>query len=397
MSKQTEIEHQILGCILTDLESAYTCMAEISVEDFSSKQTQGMYKILCNAVGELAKGGNGDILAYISQKITPQDMDMSKVTEIMASIPSSTNLPYFLGQLKNYSAGRKLLDAVQKAHNDLQAPTFDTGEIAHSLEDVILDIANQEREEVSFKEVLHHVFDNLGVQKGIAGYSWGLKDLDRSTGGIELGKAYVIGGLKKSGKTKFALNTSLCLWKEGVKNGWISLEMGKEYLVRWILSHVSLVDAHSLKTGKIRRSDWPKLTKAAGELDGGDEILIDDRPGLTPAQIRGVARKFAQKGCRVIFLDFLQRAKIKTEKGENRATAIQNTTSDFADMAKEFNVALIYLSQLRADAENRIATIADLKESGGIGENVECAIVLNNMDRINRKKGGKTNIAKLFN
>jgi len=396
MSNQIEMEQQILGCILTDLNAAYICMDEITPDDFSSDKARGLYEILLAAAVDLKKTNGSDILTYVSQYLpqNPVNYDMAEVAHICSMVPSSSNLPYYIGQLKNYSNGRKLLKTLETVHGELQAPVFDFEEIAGKLENEILKIGDRDKKEISFRDALHHVFDNLGNQKGIAGYTWGLSDLDRITGGIELGKAYVIGGLKKSGKTKLALNTTMCLWEKGIKSGWISLEMGRFYLVRWILSHVAQVDAHSLKVGKIRQADWSKLTMAAGKLDNGEEILIDDRAGLTIPQVRSTIRRFSQKGAQVIFLDFLQRLKITTGRGENRATAIQDATRELADMAKDYNVGLVYLSQLNNSAEGRIATIADLKESGGIGENVECAIVINNMDRINKRKDEKTNIAK---
>ena len=53
-----------------------------------------------------------------------------------------------------------------------------------------------------------------------------------------------------------------------------------------------------------------------------------------------------------------------------------------ADTAKEFGVAIIILSQLGNIAEGHMATMANLKESGGIAENVGCIMLLNNLDRI---------------
>lgn len=396
MTKQMEMEmeRQILGSILVDLNAAYICMDEITLDDFSNDKNRALYEILLRAAVDLKDSNGSDVLTYISQHLKPNDMDIADVAEIMSLVPSSSNLPYYIGQLKNYSNGRKLLKVLETVHNELQAPIFDYEEVAGKLENEILTIGDRGSKEIDFKEALHHVFDNLGMQNGISGYSWGLKDLDGLTGGIEIGKTYVVGGLKKSGKTKFALNTSLCLWENGIKPGWISLEMGRFYLIRWILSRVAEVDAHCLKTGKIRQNDWGKLTHAAGKLGNGNDILIDDRAGLTIPQIRATIRRFAQKGAQVIFLDYLQRINIATSRGENRATAIQRATVELADIAKDYNIALVYLSQLNNSAEGRIATIADLKESGGIGESVDCAIIINNMDRINKKKGEKSNLAK---
>jgi replicative DNA helicase len=92
------------------------------------------------------------------------------------------------------------------------------------------------------------------------------------------------------------------------------------------------------------------------------------------------------KGAKVVFIDYLQRMNIPNE-GDSRATAIQKTTAMIADCAKEFNVAIIFLSQLANRAEGQMAMLGDLKESGGIAENVDCILILNNLDRIEGNTG----------
>ena len=67
---------------------------------------------------------------------------------------------------------------------------------------------------------------------------------------------------------------------------------------------------------------------------------------------------------------------------DTRATAIQKTVGYLADMAKDYNIALVILSQLSNIAEGKMGRIQHLKESGGIAENVDCILILNNIDRI---------------
>jgi replicative DNA helicase len=82
---------------------------------------------------------------------------------------------------------------------------------------------------------------------------------------------------------------------------------------------------------------------------------------------------------------------IRTEAGSNFATSISKTVAQLADIAKEFKVAIVFLSQLSNDAEGKQATVMHLKDSGGIGEGVDCIIILNNQDRINKNKSVKSN------
>jgi replicative DNA helicase len=115
-------------------------------------------------------------------------------------------------------------------------------------------------------------------------------------------------------------------------------------------------------------------------------IHVYTKPGLSFIQIKNLIRREVNKGAKVVFIDYLRCMNIPNE-GDSRATAIQKTTAMIADCGKEFDVAIIFLSQLANRAEGQMATVADLKESGGIAENVDCILILNNLDRIEGNTG----------
>ena len=58
-----------------------------------------------------------------------------------------------------------------------------------------------------------------------------------------------------------------------------SLEMTKEQLVLRMLCSEARVDAHKLRSGYLGKTDWPKLTTAAGRLSESP-IFIDDSSAL---------------------------------------------------------------------------------------------------------------------
>ena len=130
------------------------------------------------------------------------------------------------------------------------------------------------------------------------------------------------------------------------------------------------------------------IADAMKSMTGKDLIHIYTKPWMSFIQVKNIIRREANKGIQVVFIDYLQRMNIENNS-DTRATAIQKTTAMIADCAKEFEVAIIYLSQLANRAENQIATVGDLKESGGIAENVDCILILNNLDRIERNTGDK--------
>src|SRR5207247_8814595 len=72
--------------------------------------------------------------------------------------------------------------------------------------------------------------------------------------------------------------------------------MSKEQLCMRLLSAEGRVDMHRIRTGQLRRADWPNLTRAASKLSES-KIYIDDTPGITALQIRAkIRRQTAEPG-----------------------------------------------------------------------------------------------------
>jgi replicative DNA helicase len=213
----------------------------------------------------------------------------------------------------------------------------------------------------------------------IVGHSWGVRKLDELTGGIEPEKLYALGGLKKAGKTRFMVNTIHSLFNQNITCLLFSLEV-KAYSVQQLIASRFAEITTDIFKYKVEY-DESKLANTISFLaKNHNRIKIVDTPGPNDFEIREQIKKAKSYGVQVVFIDFLQRMSIPDI--DNRAYALQSATARLADTAKQENVAIIFLSQLAQRAEGRIAGIAHLKESGGIGENVDCAIILTNKDRI---------------
>lgn len=135
-----------------------------------------------------------------------------------------------------------------------------------------------------------------------------------------------------------------------------------------------------------------KLLGVIDEIDDGN-IVVDTTPYLTVNQVRAKVRRASKNGVKVVFIDYVQRMdfQLRQKKELNFATVISHTVSQLADIAKENDVAIVILSQVANRAEKQEATIADLKDSGGIAEGADCILILNNQDRIKKSHDEKTN------
>jgi replicative DNA helicase len=200
------------------------------------------------------------------------------------------------------------------------------------------------------------------------------------TSGIELGKTYVIGATKKSGKSKIVISIIKSLVEAKVKPAFLSLEMGGESVVKELISAFADINNNLLKMPL----DIDVENKIREVTEKFENVEIDTQSYLNIMQIRHKVRQASQRGVKVIFIDYLQRMNFEKRSNSNDAKIIADTCSQIADIAKEFNVAIIYLSQLRNNADNEMADISMLKDSGGIAEAVDCILIINNIDRIEK-------------
>ena len=163
--------------------------------------------------------------------------------------------------------------------------------------------------------------------------------------------------------------------------------MDAESVYQELLSRFFSVDNSAFF--QYRRDLEPLRFRALKNIDKIKDVLtLYDDPTLTVNDVEKIIKKHARRGLRVAYIDYLQRMSFIREKNisMNWATVISNQMVRLAEIAKRYNVSIIVLSQLRNDAEGERATIEHLKDSGGIGEAVDCALILNNLDRIAKRK-----------
>ena len=129
--------------------------------------------------------------------------------------------------------------------------------------------------------------------------------------------------------------------------------MSREQLAMRLISNESFVDNKKLVTGKLSEDDWVKIAAAAAALNQ-TQILIDDNPSLTVADMNAKCRRVDNLGLVVIdYLQLMQSAGGRPYSGENRQQAVSDISRALKIMAKELNVPVLCLSQLSRANEAR--------------------------------------------
>jgi replicative DNA helicase len=148
-----------------------------------------------------------------------------------------------------------------------------------------------------------------------------------------------------------------------------------------MLTSEARIDAQTLRKGKLRDDDFPRLARAAGILSHAP-VFIDDTPGISLMDMRSKARRLkADHGLDLVIVDYLQLMTVPNG-AENRTQEVSTISRGLKALAKELNVPVMALSQLsraveqRAGSEKGRPVLSDLRESGAIEQDADLILFL---------------------
>jgi len=385
------LERKILGEILLcdNKEKQFDYLLELGDADFTSNETQKIFKAYCDIVQR--------------QKIEPFDVyqklgnDLNISHEFIVSltdnIVSVSEIKKHISQLKFLSHKRQLQRILNSSLGKISSATFQDevedhkNELITELSGSVLDTKTRT---LNFQELRAKLFENLERKSNFEGYSFGLSDLDILLNGIESPRLYVIGGLKKSGKTRFVIHTLSQLFEQKIKAGFLSLEMPAMEITKLLYSRFSHIEDTKLRSNNFL-TDAEKQTLKNVHYDN-DNFLIECNSNLNIGQVIGRIRHLARLGCKVIFIDYLQRI---NHDHKNQVNELENICLRIADSSRMNEVAIVLLSQLSNLAEREIPTIGHLKGSGGIGESADSILLFDNIYR-RTKEESKRNVIDIY-
>ena len=173
--------------------------------------------------------------------------------------------------------------------------------------------------------------------------------------------------------------------------------MSKEQLVNRLLAMESHVDSQNLRTGNLKDEDWTKLVEGA-DIIGGSNLIIDDTPGISIAELRSKCRKYKlEHNLGIIMIDYLQLMS-GSGKSDSRQQEISDISRSLKEIARELQVPVLALSQLSRAVEQRPdhrPMLSDLRESGAIEQDADVVMFLYRDDYYN-KDSEKKNIAEVI-
>ena len=345
------------------------------------KMFSGVYQNIYAVILEMYQNNEPINDITVALKLKAKKQPIGDAVDLRGSV---ANAPYFAKIVRAHYLRGNIKRAIQEIQE--VADSEDTDGLADFANERIYQATEIEENQPDIyhqvTRVLEHLEDSwAGVGLG---HSWGVGGfLDSVTGGLRPGKTTVIAGLKKSGKTKLVISTIGDLVSRGVPVLFLSLEMGSDAVFRWLASHALNIDSSLIGSERLSPDDRDRVRHCISGIASDQKLTIECRSALTLSQIRQrVRREVRRRQVEVVFFDFIQRANMQQERGQNRATAVQQFAYGLADIARDFGVEMVAVSQLSNEAERaKDLHLGFLKESGGIAEAADSIILLDNVAR----------------
>ena len=411
MPHNTDAEAALLGCIMIDAEIQSDILEELTEEDFYSPQHQAILGAMKAVYGSRKPVDVVTLTDRLERDGKIEEVGgLSYITDLSALVPSAANYRQYFEIVRRDAVNRALIRAAGEiAKNSAQSP--DVRDALAFAEKRVYDIS--ETEDNSALEGLGdgkavagviHKFESIQEDpNAFRGVETGFSHLDRITHGLQKGTLVIIAARPGVGKTSLAMNfvEYACLNKKENVAAVFSLEMPRMELMQRLLCSASLVSMEAALNGKLTPEDWKRLWVAGDKLQKS-KIFIDDSSVVTPAEILSKLRrlKSAQGRLDLVMIDYIQlmNSEQPSRGGEiNRQQEIASITRALKIMAKELDVPVIALSQLRR-IPTKEAQLSDLRESGAIEQDADIVMFINSLEDSEGSKAVKgaveLNIAK---
>lgn len=387
------LEKTLLSCILLHCDESFqtleVIMEHLPIDAFYFKNHQRLYETFIVMYQQNIAIDFLTTSDYIqSYGLINKVGGLTVLNELLSDIPTLVYLLDYIHLVKQKYIRRCIIKVGLKAVDNGFVTNFPISTQLLGLDAEIRQLTTTiqiNENDPSTAELLTQIIDDLWSRVRrpgqLSGLPSGFISLDSYTDGFQQSELIIIAGRPSVGKTAFGLNLVLnVLKKTRLPVLFFSLEMSSQQLLYRLLSIETRLNQNKFKTGLLNQEDWKKINIVMKIL-GKIPMHLYDKPHLSTLEIRQTLKKFDKVYSQVglIVIDYLQLMEDPVSKGSNRAQEISSITRELKNIAREFNVPIIALSQLSRTIESRMdpkPMLSDLRDSGSIEQDADLILML---------------------
>lgn len=392
-----EAEKAVLGSAFLSKNALQKICDELSGEAFYNEANAKIFETL----QELNDNSSPIDITILANKLSDKKIlsevgNVEYLSEIIDSVPSASNVEYYINIVKEKMVARKIIETATEIANDVYAQDGSIYDVLDNAEMKMLRVGNlrkttefQRIKDVAYREQAN--IEKLAEQGSeITGLATGFNEFDKLTAGLQPNQFIIIAARPAMGKTAFALNLATYAAMHSNKSvALFNLEMSAEQLANRILQSLGQINGSKMRTGRLEHNDWKRLNEAISRLSDTN-LFLDDTPGITIGEIRSKCRRLANSsfGLGLVVIDYLQLITGPLKAAGNRQQEVSEISRSLKTMALELGVPVIALAQLSRAVESREdkrPIMSDLRESGSIEQDADIVSFLYRDDYYNKE------------
>lgn len=337
-----EAEKNVLGCLLMEEKIAY-CVESLSEDHFM----QPMAREILSAMKRLyAKGKPLDMVQVSS--IYPK-ADILQMTDwvnfcMPFSFQSSIDI------LEECRKRREMRELARKVIEEIECEDIAVDEIkSATLTKIQATFQGQSLSDSPYERVSRTWEKIISAQTSERKrWNTGLVDFDRLTGGLYPGDFTNIAAGSGVGKTAFALQVARNLTRNGLKGLFVSREMSEDRIDYRLIASLTGIDTRKIRNAQLTQKEMEEIQWVLFQDLANRNLIVNDDIG-TVSQIKNRLRR---ESFDFVVVDYIQLMDPET-RGENREQQVASISRRLKILTREFNVAVIALTQVNVDGEAR--------------------------------------------
>jgi len=373
-----DVEKHLLGAILIDSRCLENIDVNLVPECFYTSEHQDIYSaiyklhnegkqidtiIVCQ---EMKASGNKPNLHYISS--LSDEVASTAHVAVWAAVVYEKYIKRRMIQ-KSHQTAAKCYDDTEDAFDIVSEDTNENLNIEQGI-----NVADIRTSEDVASETVKDLFTSMqnfkkGIRGGIPTCS---EEVNRLTGGFISGGVSIIAGMPGGGKTAYMLQCALEQCKAGYVVGIVSLEMKGALLTKRLISNLTKINGYKLRDGNLTEDEYQQAIRAAQFLSE-KRLHITDDVYTDLNRLRAIIRKMKQKGCQIIYIDYLQLIKMQEGK-KSTAEMNEEKTQTLQRYSREFDIPIVTLCQLKREGGKK-PTMESLR-GGGIEAAIDLILIL---------------------
>lgn len=384
-----QAERFLISILISGASEAFLILSDLVEDDFSDN----VYRAIFKAAQKLYWENKEISINSLSSELENLNLidlvgGLETITDILDDFEGVKGFEESIKILKNKTLIRKLFAKFNELETDYKNNNFNSDyDFLNIADNDVNNIIKTRRMEgfLNFKEIAKQVEQNIvNARKSgsnLVGTSTGYSQLNNIMNGLEKGDVVVLAARPNVGKTTFGLNIALNV-AENTKGSVLiySLEMKADNLLTKLLSAKSNVPQRKIVTGKMNAEETNMVAASLDELKKLP-IYVSESTNLTINDIEAKSQKFKieHTNLKLIVIDYL--GLINTVgKFESERIRIGHISHRIHNLARELEVPIILICQLKRLEKGSKPKIQDLRDSGDIEQDADKVLLLHRND-----------------